>query len=112
MPVLIPEGSDTADLNSVFTKAEWGYEERVMLDVQFPSLAQALGTADGPGESIAVPTLLAIAYVFGWSGKMLDVNPVDYAGELEAVIDAHSGVTDTGDAADANLATAQAAASN
>ena len=61
-----------------------------MLDVAFPSLAEALGDADGPIESIAVPRLLAIAYAIDWSGKMPSVNPVDFAGELESAIDAKS----------------------
>ena len=42
-----------------------------MLDPAFSSLAEALGDANGPLESIAVPRLLAVAYAVGWSGKML-----------------------------------------
>ena len=83
-----------------------------MLDVAFPSLEEALGDVDGPIESIAVPRLLAIAYAVGWSGKMLSVNPVDFAGELEAAIDARGGLVDIGAVADTNLATAQAVATN
>ena len=66
----------------------------------------ALGDEDDPLESIAVPRLLAIAYAVGWSGKMLSVNPVDFAGELEAAIDARGGLVDIGTVADTNLATA------
>ena len=83
-----------------------------MLEVAFSSLAGALGDADGPLESIAVPQLLAIAYAVGWSGKMLSVNPVDFAGELEAAIDARGDLVDIGAVADTNLATAQAVATN
>ena len=83
-----------------------------MLDVAFPSLAEALGEADGPIESIAVPRLLAIAYAAGWSGKMPPVNPVGFAGELEGAIDARGGLVDIGAVADTNLATAQAVATN
>ena len=64
-----------------------------MLDVAFSSLAAALGDEDDPLESIAVPRLLAIAYAVGWSG-MLSMNPVDFAGELEAAIDARGGLVD------------------
>ena len=52
-------------LNSVFSRGEWGYDERVMLDVSFPLLAKVLGSEDDPLESIAVPHLLAIAYAVG-----------------------------------------------
>ena len=83
-----------------------------MLDVAFSSLAEALGDANGQLESIAVPRLLAIAYAAGWSEKMLSVNPVDFAGELEAAIDARGGLVDIGAVADTNLATAQSAATN
>ena len=78
MPVsFFVEAPDTEDLNSVFSKDAWGHEERVMLDVSFPSLSAVLNhAADGQIESIAVPRLLAIAYAVGWSGKMLCVNPV------------------------------------
>ena len=79
-----------------------------MLDVAFPLLAEVLGSEDDPLESIAVPHLLAIAYAVGWTGKMLSVvNPVDFAGQLEAAIEARGGLQDIGAAADANLATAQ-----
>ena len=67
------EGPDSEDLNSVFARDEWGHEQRVMLDVAFPSLVEALGDEDEPIESIAVPRLLAIAYAVGWSGEMLCV---------------------------------------
>ena len=83
-----------------------------MLDPTFSSLAEALGDTDGPLESIAVPRLLAVAYAVGWSGKMLSVNPINFAGELEGAIDARGGLQDIGSVADANLATAQSAASN
>ena len=83
-----------------------------MLDVAFPSLAEALGAADGPIESIAVLRLLAIAYAVGWSGKMLPVNPVDFPGELEWAIEARGGLVDIGAVADTNMATAQAVATN
>ena len=83
-----------------------------MLDVAFSSLAEALGDANGPLESIAVPRLLAVAYAVGWSGKMLSVNPIDFAGELEGAIDARGGLVDIGSVADTNLATAQSAATN
>ena len=99
-------------MKSVFSRDAWEYDERITLDVAFSSLAEALGDADGPLESIAVPRLLAIAYAVGWSGKMLSVNPVDFAGELEAAIDARGGLVDIGAVADTNLATAQAVATN
>ena len=58
-----------------------------MLDMSFSSLTAALGDVDDPLESIAVPRLLAVAYVAGWSSKVLSVTPaVDFAGELEAAI--------------------------
>ena len=82
-----------------------------MLDVSFPLLAEVLGSEDDPLESIAVPHLLAIAYAVGWTGKMLSVvNPTDFAGELEAAIEARGGMQDIGPAADTNLATAQGVA--
>ena len=75
MPVSFSvEGPDSEDLDSVFSREAWGYDERVMLDVAFSSLAKALGDEDGPLESIAVPRLLAVAYAVGWSGKMLSVS--------------------------------------
>ena len=77
-----------------------------MLDVAFSSLAEALGDANGSLESIAVPRLLAVAYAVGWTGKRLSVNPIDFAGELEAAIDARGGLVDIGTVADTNLATA------
>ena len=84
-----------------------------MLDVAFPLLAAALGSEDDPLESIAVPHLLAVAYAVGWAGKMLSVvNPVDFAGQLEAAIEARGDLQDIGAAADTNLATAQGVASN
>jgi hypothetical protein len=44
---------------------------------------------------------------------MLSVNPVDFAGELEAAIDARGGLVDNiGTVADTNLATAQAVATD
>ena len=105
MPVSFSvEGPDSEDLNSVFSRGEWGYEERVMLDVSFPLLAKVLGSEDDPLESITVPHLLAIAYAVGWSGKMLSVvNPTDFAGQLEAAIEARGGMQDIGPAADTNL---------
>ena len=82
-----------------------------MLDVSFPLLAKVLGSEDDPLESITVPHLLAIAYAVGWSGKMLSVvNPIDFAGQLEAAIEARGGMQDIGPAADTNLATAQGVA--
>ena len=112
MPVSFSvEGPDSEDLNSVFSRGEWGYEERIMLDVSFPLLAKVLGSEDDPLESITVPHLLAIAYAVGWSGKMLSVvNPIDFAGQLEAAIEARGGMQDIGAAADTNLATAQGVA--
>ena len=84
-----------------------------MLDVAFPLLAKVLGSEDDPLESIAVPHLLAIAYSVGWAGKMLSVvNPIDFAGQLEAAIEARGDIQDIGAAADTNLATAQGVASN
>ena len=80
-----------------------------MLDVAFSSLAEALGDASGPLESIGVPRLLALAYAVGWSGNMLSVNPVDFAGELEASLEKRGGYQDIGATADTNLATAQSA---
>ena len=82
-----------------------------MLDVSFPLLAEVLGREGDPLESIAVPHLLAIAYAVGWTGKMLSVvNPTDFAGELEAAIEARGGMQDIGPVADTNLATAQGVA--
>jgi len=82
-----------------------------MLDVSFPLLAKVLGSEDDPLESITVPHLLAIAYAVGWSGKMLSVvNPTDFAGQLEAAIEARGDIQDIGAAADTNLATAQGVA--
>ena len=82
-----------------------------MLDVSFPLLATVLGSEDDPLESITVPHLLAIAYAVGWSGKMLSVvNPTDFAGQLEAAIEARGDIQDIGAAADTNLATAQGVA--
>ena len=82
-----------------------------MLDVSFPLLATVLGSEDDPLESITVPHLLAIAYAVGWSGKMLSVvNPIDFAGQLEAAIEARGDVQDIGETADTNLATAQGVA--
>ena len=114
MPVsFFAEGPDSEDLNSVFSRDEWGYGQRIMLDVAFSSLAEVLGSEDDPIESIAVPRLLAVAYAIGWSGKMLSArNPVDFAGKLESEIDARGGFRDIGAVADANLATAQGLASN
>ena len=114
MPVSFSvEGPDSEDLNSVFSRGEWGYEERIMLNVAFPSLAAVLGSEDDPIESVAVPRLLAVAFAVGWSGKMLSVvNPVDFAGNLEAAIEARGDIQDIGTAADTNLATAQGLASN
>ena len=43
---------------------------------------------------------------------MLSVNPVNFAGELEAAIDARGGLVDIGTVADTNLATAQAVATD
>ena len=84
-----------------------------MLDVAFPSLAAVLGSEDDPIESVAVPRLLAVVFAVGWSGKMLSVvNPVDFAGSLEAAIEARGDIQDIGAAADTNLATAQGLASN
>ena len=83
-----------------------------MLDVAFPLLAEVLGSEDDPLESIAVPHLLAVAYSVGWAGKMLSVvNPIDFAGQLEAAIEARGDIQDIGAAADTNLATAQGVAS-
>ena len=112
MPVSFSvEGPDSEDLNSVFSRGEWGHEERIMLDVSFPLLAKVLGSEDDPLESITVPHLLAIAYAVGWSGKMLSVvNPIDFAGQLEAAIEARGDIQDIGAAADTNLATAQGVA--
>ena len=107
------EGPDTEDVKiSPFAKGEWSQDERIMLDVSFTSLAAALGDEDDPLESIAVSRLLAIAYAMGWSSKMLMVTPTDFAGELEAAIDARGGLVDIGNVADANLATAQAVATD
>ena len=87
------EGPDTEDLKiSPFAKGEWSQDERILLDVSFTSLAAALGDEDDPLESIAVSRLLAIAYAVGWSSKMLMVSPTDFAGELEAAIDARGGL--------------------
>ena len=96
MPVSFSvEGPDSEDLNSVFSREEWGYDERVMLDVSFPLLAKVLGSEDDPLESITVPHLLAIAYAVGWAGKMLSVvNPTDFAGQLEAAIEARGDIQD------------------
>ena len=113
MPVpFSAEGPGSEDLNLVFAREAWGYDQRVMLDVAFSSLAEALGDEDGPLESIAVPRLLAVAYAVGWSGKMLSVNPIDFAGKLEGAIDARGSLVDIGAVADTNLATAQSAATN
>ena len=111
------EGPDSEDLNSVFSRDDWGNDERVMLDAAFSSLAEVLGDEDDPLENIAVPRSAAagdraIAYAAGWSGKILYVNPVDFAGELEAAIDARGGLVDIGTVADTNLATAQAVATS
>ena len=107
------EGPDTEDLKiSPFARGEWSQDERIMLDVSFTSLAAVLGDEDDPLESIAVSRLLAIAYAVGWSSKMLMVSPTDFAGELEAAIDARGGLQDIGNVADANLATAQAVATD
>ena len=107
------EGPDTEDLKiSPFARGEWSQEERILLDVSFTSLAEVLGDEDDPLESIAVSRLLAIAYAVGWSSKMLMVSPADFAGELEAAIDARGGLQDIGNVADANLATAQAVATD
>ena len=107
------EGPDTEDLKiSPFARGEWSQDERIMLDVSFMSLAAVLGDEDDPLESIAVSRLLAIAYAVGWSSKMLMVSPTDFAGELEAAIDARGGLVDIGATADANLATAQAVATD
>ena len=94
MPVSFSvEGPDSEDLNSVFSRGEWGHEERIMLDVSFPLLAKVLGSEDDPLESITVPHLLAIAYAVGWSSKMLSVvNPIDFAGQLEAAIEARGDI--------------------
>ena len=90
------EGPDTEDLKiSPFARGEWSQEERILLDVSFTSLAEVLGDEDDPLESIAVSRLLAIAYAVGWSSKMLMVSPTDFAGELEAAIDARGGLQDT-----------------
>ena len=112
MPVSFSvEGPDSEDLNSVFSRDAWGHEERIMLDVSFPLLATVLGSEDDPLESITVPHLLAIAYAVGWSGKMLSVvNPIDFAGQLEAAIEARGDIQDIGETADTNLATAQGVA--
>ena len=107
------EGPGTEDLKiSPFARGEWSQDDRIMLDVSFTSLAAALGDEDDPLESIAVSRLLAIAYAVGWSSKMLMVSPTDFAGELEAAIDARGGLQDIGNVADANLATAQAVATD
>ena len=95
------EGPDTEDLKiSPFARGEWSQEERILLDVSFTSLAEVLGDEDDPLESIAVSRLLAIAYAVGWSSKMLMVSPADFAGELEAAIDARGGLQDIGNVAD------------
>ena len=75
----------------------------------FGAIKEALGDASGPLESIGVPRLLALAYAVGWSGNMLSVNPVDFAGELEASLEKRGGYQDIGATADTNLATAQSA---
>ena len=114
MPVSISvEGPDSEELNSVFSRDEWGYEQRIMLDAAFSSLAAVLGSEDDPIESIAVSRLLAVVFAVGWSSRMLSaVNPVDFAGHLESAIEARGGLLDIGPAADANLATAQGVATD